>query len=357
MSELRKDPLVDRWVIIAAERGRRPDDFHSGEPARHCPAGASCPFCEGSESKTPPETWAVRPLDSKPDTPAWQVPVLPNKFPALRVEGSVDRCGLGMFDCMDGIGAHEVVIESPDHEWEMTTAPPEEIELSLRAVQERIEDLYRDGRFRYVVAFRNYGALAGASLSHPHSQLIALPVMPKRVKDKLASARDHYRRKERCIFCDIIAQELMLGDRVVVEHEHFVALSPYAARFPFELAIYPKEHQHDFGLLNLELRTDLARILQTCLRYLKQALGDPAYNYMINSVPNTTPRPGRPDFWGTIALDYHWHIEILPRVTRVAGFEWGTGFYINPVAPEDAALFLREMVNTEPEPAVVEASE
>jgi len=282
---------------------------------------------------------------------------VPNKFPALRVEGAADRCGLGMFDCMEGIGAHEVIIESPDHDWEMSSAPLDEVALGLRAVQERITDLYRDSRFRYVVAFRNYGALAGASLSHPHSQLIALPVTPKSVKDKLISAREHYRRKERCIFCDIIAQELMLGDRVVFEHEHFVALSPYAARFPFELVIYPKQHLHDFTQLDAERRLGLARILQTCLHHLKLALGDPAYNYMINSVPNTVPRPGRPEFWGTIALDYHWHIDILPRVTRVAGFEWGTGFYINPVAPEDAAQFLRTITAQQQETMVLEAAD
>ncbi len=284
--------------------------------------------------------------------------MVPNKFPALRVEGDVNRCGLGMFDCMDGIGAHEVVIESPHHDWNMSEAPTEEVALGLLAVQERIIDLYRDARFRYVVAFRNYGARAGASLGHPHSQLIALPVTPKHVKDKLSSAREHYRHKERCIFCDIITQELMLGDRVVFDHEHFVALSPYAARFPFELVIYPKQHAHDFTQLDPERRLALARILQDCLRSLKRALGDPAYNYMINSVPNTVPRPGRPDYWGTIALDYHWHIEILPRVTRVAGFEWGTGFYINPVAPEDAAQFLRgALVEQEAEPKAVEASD
>ncbi len=347
MSELRKDPIVDRWVIIAAERGRRPDDFRDTEADAKTAGGAGCPFCGGNEAKTPPETWALRPDGSAPNTEGWQVRAVPNKFPALGIEGTAERRGVGMFDTMTGIGAHEVIIESPHHEWRMDTAPPEEVARVLGACQARLTDLQRDHRFRYVVIFRNHGKRAGASLTHPHSQLIAVPVTPKIVKDKLTAARDYYGHKERCIFCDIIAQELLVGDRVVVEDEHFVAISPYAARFPFELAIYPKQHQHDFAAMDDECRLALAQMLGNCLRYLATALGDPAYNYVINTAPNTIPRPGKPDYWGTIALDYHWHIEILPRVTRVAGFEWGTGFYINPVAPEDAAKFLRETMAQE----------
>jgi len=345
MSELRKDPLGDRWVIIAAERGRRPDDFHKtvSEPA--AAGGASCPFCAGNEAKTPAETWAIRPGDGGPNTPGWQVRVVPNKFPALGIEGDVERRGLGIFDYMSGIGAHEVVIESPRHDWRMDEAPLDEIERVIRAYQARLTDLYGDPRFHYVVIFRNYGATAGASLSHPHSQLIAVPITPKRAKDKLAAARDYYGRKERCIFCDIVNQELMLGDRVVLDHEHFVVMTPFASRFPFELAIYPKQHQDDLRMLSEEMRYAFAEILRESLHYLGHALGDPAYNFIINTAPNPIPRPGKPEYWGTLAVDYHWHVEILPRVTRVAGFEWGTGFYINPVAPEDAARFLRETMN------------
>jgi UDPglucose--hexose-1-phosphate uridylyltransferase len=355
MSELRKDPLVDRWVIIAAERGRRPDDFHAGEAPARGEGGPGCAFCEGNEAKTPAETWALRPEGSPPNGPGWRIRVVPNKFPALQIEGEVRRRGLGIFDHMSGIGAHEVVIESPRHDWRMSQAPPAEIEPVLRACQTRLVDLYGDHRFRYVVIFRNYGPQAGASLGHPHSQLIAVPITPKEVKDKLNSAREYYGHKERCIFCDIIDQELMLGDRVVVEDDHFVALSPFAARFPFELAIYPKQHQHDFSLLDDERRSALAQILHVCLHYLAAALGNPAYNYIINTAPNTVPRPGKSDYWGTVALDYHWHLEILPRITRQAGFEYGTGFYINPVAPEDAADFLRETMAEGIEAKVTEA--
>jgi UDPglucose--hexose-1-phosphate uridylyltransferase len=341
LSELRKDPLLDRWVIIAAERGRRPRDFEAPEPS---PSGAACPLCEGNEDKTPPEIWALRPNGSAPDSPGWQVRVVPNKFPALEVEGEVRREGLGMFDVINGIGAHEVIIEAPEHDWHMADGPPERIERVLRAYQERLNDLYCDGRLRYVVVFRNYGPQAGASLSHPHSQLIAVPINPKRTKDKLSVAGSYYQDKERCIFCDLISQELALRERIVLDSEEFVAMCPFASRFPFEVAIYPREHEHHFGLLDESRRGALAEVLYQCLRHLRPALGDPPYNYVVNTSPNPVPRPGKPNYWSTLPLDYHWHLEIMPRVTRIAGFEWGTGFYINPVAPEEAAQFLRDAI-------------
>lgn len=343
MSELRKDPIVDRWVIIAAERGRRPHEFEP--PPEKTAAGAACPLCEGNERMTPPEIWAIRPEGGAPNGPGWQLRVVPNKFPALRVEGDINRRGLGMFDLMNGIGAHEVIIESPDHHWHVADGPPEVVERVLRAYQVRLVDLYRDQRLRYCVIFRNHGPDAGASLSHPHSQIMAIPVVPRRVKSKLLAARDYFDRKERCIFCDVLAQELSLGDRIVLESKHFVAFAPFASRFPFELAIYPRRHSHDFGAIEDQEREDLAFVLQRCLAALRPALGHPSYNYVLNVAPNPVPRPGKLDYWTTLPLDYHWHVEILPRVTQIAGFEWGTGFYINSVAPEDAAGFLRDAVN------------
>jgi len=341
VSELRKDPIVDRWVIIAAERGRRPTDFEAPEPTI---PEAACPLCEGNERMTPPEIWALRPGGSMADEPGWQVRVVPNKFPALRVEGRLNRRGEGIFDLMDGIGAHEVIVESPRHTWRMADGPPEMVDRVLETYQLRLVDLYRDQRLRYCVIFRNYGTEAGASLSHPHSQIMAIPVVPRRVKGKLNAARDYFERKERCIFCDVLAQELSMRDRIVIENEHFVAFAPFASRFPFELAIYPRQHSHDFTAMSPEARASLAGVLHRCLAYLRPALGSPSYNYIVNVAPNPTPRPGKPYYWSTLQLDYHWHIEILPQVTRIAGFEWGTGFYINPVAPEDAADFLRNVM-------------
>jgi UDPglucose--hexose-1-phosphate uridylyltransferase len=267
------------------------------------------------------------------------------------VEGDPERHGLGMLDSMDGVGAHEVVIESPRHQWRMSDGPVEAIQRVLLACQLRLSDLYRDERLRYCVLFRNHGSEAGATISHPHSQIMAIPVVPRRVKSKLNAAREYFGAKERCIFCDLLAQELQLDERIVMDNGEFVAITPYASRFPFELAIYPREHSHDFTDMDEPTRAALAEVLQSSLAYLRPALGSPAYNFIINVAPNTAPRPGKPDYWSTLQYDYHWHIEILPRVTSIAGFEWGTGFYVNPVAPEDAARFLCDAMERGPEAA------
>jgi UDPglucose--hexose-1-phosphate uridylyltransferase len=330
---------LDRWVIVAAERGDRPFSF---DPPSSESQGGFCPFCAGNEDKTPKEVWAVRDEGSRPNAPGWDVRVVPNKYPALAIEGQLDRQGLGLYDMMNGIGAHEVIIESPDHRFELYDASEPHMLNILMAYKERITDLRGDDRMRFALVFRNYGQRAGASLSHPHSQLIALAITPKNVKDKLSAAWQYYQEKERCVFCDIISQELRSGERIVAESEGFVALCPFAARFPYEVVILAKEHCHDFCLMDKPLLADFGAMLQDALRRVARALNSPPYNYVLHTAPNTVPRPGRPDFWGTLPHDYHWHLELLPRVTRTAGFEWGTGFYINPVAPEFAAERLRE---------------
>jgi UDPglucose--hexose-1-phosphate uridylyltransferase len=342
MPELRKDPIIDRWVIIAAERGRRPNDFVvDSDP----PSGAFCPFCPGNEGKTPPEIaqWGRESPDA-PDTTGWRVRVVPNKFPALTQEGTLDRQGLGMFDMMNGIGAHEVVIESPRHDWDFASATPQETRDILCAYVARMNALRQDERFVYTLVFRNNGTVAGASLAHPHSQIISVPIVPAQVKEHLDAARDYYREKTRCVFCDVIRQEISMRDRVVEENEHFVVLSPYAARFPFQLQIFPRRHSHDFTQMTPVETEALGDTLSRNLRRIKETLNNPAYNLMVQSAPHEHPRDGRPEFWGTIAQDYHWHIDILPRLTKVAGFEWGTGFYINPISPESATEYLREAV-------------
>ncbi len=336
MSELRKDPIVDRWIIIAAERGRRPFDFKT-EPEP--PSSEGCPFCEGNEQTTPPEVFALRD-GGPPNSPGWRVRVVPNKFPALAIEGELVRSGIGRLDRMTGVGAHEVIIESPQHADDLPTLPADHIVDVLSTYAQRTCDLHRDERFRYTIVFRNYKAEAGASLSHPHSQLIALPFIPELMKEKLDSAREHYQRKERCIFCDLLEQELELSDRIIYRNEHFVILSPFAARFPFSVEIYPLEHCHDFVAMDSTQQYDLADALQYVLNQYKTTLSNPPYNMTLQAAPNTIPRPGHPDYWGTIAYDYHWHLEIFPRLTKMAGFEWGTGCYINPVSPEDAAQHL-----------------
>ncbi len=340
MSELRKDPVLDHWVIIAAERGHRPHDFatkHEPDPT------TNCPFCGGNEHTTPPEIVAfASDINRRPDTAGWDVRVVPNKFAALTVEGTLKRSGIGFFDSITGVGAHEVVIESPEHSAQLPAMPRDHIVKILDTLIHRVLDLRSDKRFRHIVVFRNYGAAAGASLSHPHSQIIALPTVPKLVSEKLTAARNHYHHKERCIFCDLIEQELAMPERVVMQNNHFVVLSVFAARFPFEVNIFPLQHQHDFVLMSREQKEALADIISRLLTQYRNILGDPAYNMMIQTAPNMTPRPGHPEYWGTINCDYHWHIELMPRLTKIAGFEWATGFYINPVSPEQAAIALRE---------------
>lgn len=340
MPELRHDPIQRRWVIIATERARRPSDFLTEPEVGD--TGGFCPFCEGNEDKTPPEILSVRNPGSHPDGPGWQIRVVPNKFAALRIEGGLDREGVGIFDRMNGVGAHEVIIETPLHSTNLADLQPDHVAKLMGMYQQRLTDLMRDERFRYILVFKNYGVSAGASLSHPHTQLIATPVTPKIVAQELDSARQHYVQKERCLFCDVNRQERESKARIVYDDGQFMAFAPYASRFPFELVLTPVRHTHDFSTLSEEDRNGLARALVDVFGRLKKTLSDPPYNFVLHTAPNTSVEPRRSGYWATLSYDFHWHFEIIPRLTRVAGFEWGTGFYINPTPPEDAARYLRE---------------
>jgi UDPglucose--hexose-1-phosphate uridylyltransferase len=328
MPELRKDPVVGRWVIMATERAKRPSDFNSRRDERK---GPPCVFCAGMEQSTPPEVLAYRNNGSPPNSPGWRVRAVSNKFPALRIEGPAGRRGEGLYDLMNGIGAHEVVIESPDHDRDIADLELHQIEEVLWAYRERVLDLSRDERFRYVLIFKNHGAEAGASLEHPHSQLIALPILPLNVQQELRGASDYYSLKERCIFCDIVGQESRDRSRVVFENEEFIAASPFAARFPFELWVIPKNHGSHFEHTATSYAA-FAAVLKATMSALKRSLHDPPFNYTIHSAPLREAH----------SKHYHWHMEITPALTKVAGFEVGTGFYINPVPPESAAEALRE---------------
>ncbi|TWJ33113.1 galactose-1-phosphate uridylyltransferase [Geobacter argillaceus] len=338
MSELRWDPIKQHWVIIATDRGRRPRDFRVEEAGDN--AGV-CPFCYGYEDKTPPEIFAIR-KSGAPNTPGWQVRVFANKYPALRIEGDLKSRGYGLYDVREGIGAHEVIVETPDHNKSMADLTVDEISNVLKAYRVRLLDLRKDIRFRYMVLFKNHGTRAGATLSHSHSQLIAVPLTPPVAATELKVCRDFYSVRERCIFCDLIEFEIAEGARVVKESPDYLLITPYASCFPFELRLYPKRHSHDFALMTDAELLELAAALKDMLMRVKKVLKDPPYNFILHTVPPHQPRPGKPDYWGSIQWDYHWHIELVPRLTQIAGFEWGTGFYINPTSPEDAAAFLRE---------------
>jgi UDPglucose--hexose-1-phosphate uridylyltransferase len=336
MPELRKDPILNRWVIIATERAKRPTDFIAEEEDI---SSAGCPFCPGAEEKTPPEIFAFRKPDTKANTPGWQVRVVSNKFPALRIEGEMDKMGIGIYDRMNGIGAHEVIIENPDHDKKLEQLEIEDLTRVFEAYKERLIDLKKDHRFRYILLFKNEGKKAGASLSHPHSQLIAVPVTPKRIREKLVGAQHYYEYKDRCIFCDIVREELSQKVRLVYENSGFMSFCPFASRFPFEIWVMPKFHSSDFDETPANQMPVFAEMMKVTLSKLTIALGNPAYNYILNTAPVRWRRRG---YWTTLDQDYHWHIEIIPRLTNIAGFEWGTGFYINPTIPEEAAAFLQE---------------
>jgi UDPglucose--hexose-1-phosphate uridylyltransferase len=330
MSELRKDPVTGRWVIISTERRKRPTDFRlESVKVAH---DDSCPFCEGHEHMTPRELLAHRRHGGAANSPGWDLRVVPNQYPVLRVEGTLDRQGEGLFDKMNGIGAHEVIIETPRHEETLASMGDAAVEQVLWAFRERVQDLKQDRRFRYIIIFKNHGAAAGASLEHPHSQLIALPIVPREVRDEVDGAKLHYTAKERCVFCDIVRQESHDSRRLIAENADMIAVAPYAPRFPFETWILPKRHQALYEDAARHEYASLARLLGDVLRRMNRALRFPPYNLLIHSAPLAEPAA---DF-------YHWHVEIIPTLTKVAGFEWATGFYLNPTAPEEAAQVLRD---------------
>ena len=333
MHELRKDPVVDRWVIFSEGRGLRPSDWESGPPL--APERPPCPFCPGNERETPPEIVAIRGDGSTPNGPGWSLRVVPNRFPALRVEGTLESRRDGIYERMTGIGAHEVIIESPEHEKDLSELDEAQVARLLGAYRDRMLDLEKDRRIRYVLVFKNEGPRAGATLAHGHSQLIATPVVPQVVQDEMDGGLERFRKDARCVYCRMIEEELRDRRRVVLECERHVSLEPFAARFPFETWILPRRHASSFAASDPGDLRALAAILRDTLGRLRRALNRPHYNYVIHTAPCREP-----------GLEhYHWHIEITPKRTPVAGFEWGSGFYVNTTTPEEAAAYLRGMTS------------
>ena len=287
----------------------------------------------GNEHSTPHEIIAFRSGSySYSNEPGWQVRVVPNKYPALVIEGDLGKEGEGLYDRMNGIGAHEVIIECPGHEELFSHLPVEHMVLVFRTYRDRLKDLERDLRFRYVMVFKNFGRAAGASLEHSHSQLIALPVLPRMIVSELDGARSYYKYKDRCIFCDIIRQEIQQDVRVVCQNDSFITIAPFAPRTPFEMWVLPKRHVSGFCNEDDTALAELAAIFSESLRRLDKCIPNVPYNFVLHTQPL---RSGDIEY-------YHYHFEIVPKLTSIAGFEWGTGFYINPLPPEEAAQYLRE---------------
>ncbi|MBI4609486.1 MAG: galactose-1-phosphate uridylyltransferase [Candidatus Rokubacteria bacterium] len=328
MPELRKDPVVGRWVIISTERARRPSDF-GPNPVRL--TGGNCVFCAGNEAKTPPEILAFRSPHTAPNSPGWSLRVVSNKFPALRIEGELEPSGEGLYDRMSGIGAHEVIIETPDHQATLASLPPSAAGDVFWAYRERVVDLKKDPRFEYVLIFKNHGEAAGASLEHSHSQLIATPIVPIMVEEELEGSARYFRLKERCVWCDIIRLERQGSGRVILDEAGFIAMAPFAPRFPFETWILPDHHGSAYEEITRDEVDALAVMVGELLRRMNQVLLDPPFNFMLHTAPLKDPAPDH----------FHWHLEVIPKLTKVAGFEWGSGFFINPTPPEAAVRYLR----------------
>jgi len=331
MGDIRLDPMTARWVIISTEKDFGPEGYDIESPVLE---GGTCPFCPGSEKLTPPEVDADRPSNTAADTPGWETRTVPNKYPALKNEPELKRTGMGVYDMMNGVGEHEVIVEGIEHDKQLADLDVEQVRKVINVYKRRSLELGRDERFKYVLIFKNYGLAAGASLEHSHTQLISLPIVPRRVTEELECAHRYFDYKERCVFCDIVKQENEYRHREVSENEHFVAFCPFASRSPFEISIVPRVHKAHFTDITEEEIDSFAHILKEVLMRMKVALKDPPYNFIIH----TTPLNGN----GDESECYHWHVEGMPKLNKIAGFEWGSGFYINPTSPETASKYLRE---------------
>ncbi len=338
MSELRQDPTTREWVIIAPERAKRPQQAPEPKRASRLPDwDKSCPFCPGNESQTPPEVFRL-PLSDEAST--WEVRVIPNRFAALMPDGDIIRRGDGgFFRKMDGIGAHEVIIETPSHNTPTALMSYEQVGKVLIAYQERYNALRRNRQFKFIAIFKNHGQASGTSLIHPHSQLIATPVLAPYYHRRLNVAVGYYADIGKCLYCDLLAEELEKGERIVAQTREFVVFHPYASRAPWETWIIPKRHCASFGLFPNEHLAELARVLKDTLLCLYRGLDNPAFNYMVNT---------------TITEDeenpyYHWHIRIVPRLNLIAGFEMGSGIYISTALPEETASRMKQVAYSLPE--------
>ena len=333
MPELRKDPVVGRWVIIATERARRPGTFLDQEQ-NIFDSTVECPFCDNTDY----EIYSLKADHGQ----GWKVRVVLNGTPILSTNEKFARSGKGLYDEINGYGANEVVIETPEHVANLADLDIGQITLVLETYEARFRDLEKDHKLQYILAYKNYGWAAGSRrIGHARSQIIATSVNPLLVKEKLAGAKHYFEYRDRCIYCDMIQQEIKVRERIIIETDHFVAMAPFASRFPFEILILPKKHHCDFAEGINGQEGDLAYILKDVLLRVKNGLGDPAYNYLIQTAPFR--RKHQDNKWRTIEEDYHWHIELVPRLARVAGFEKGSGFYICSIPPEETAEFLREV--------------
>lgn len=341
MHELRKDPVVNRWIAVLKD-SKSPAYYL--EALEHVPCNAenedNCILCPGQEDKTDNEIFAIREVGTPPNAPNWQTRVIPRINPIFQIEGDLGRRGVGMYDKMNSIGANEIIIESPHH-----NIPPEDIGIAqmikvVTTYKNRITDLEKDPRFRYTLIYKDCGRTAGGLYSHPNSQVIATPVIPKGIKEELDGAKAYYYYKERCIFCDILNEEMRTRERIIMETKNFIAFIPFAPSSPFEYWIVPIKHNCAFQDIHNEELEDLGMVIITTIKKLKALLKNPPFNYVLHTAPNRMPRK---DHWHTLGEDFHWHMEITPQLTARSRLEKDSEFYILTTSPEDAAKYLKEV--------------
>jgi len=328
--ELRKDPITRSWVAI-----------RDGEPRE--PAPEPCPYCPGGDFS------AARPLLSLPEfAAAPQVRVFPQHDPLFRIEGETARAAEGIYDKMRAVGAHEVVVELAAHDRRLSRASDQEIALVLEAYARRLADLKRDDRFKYVAVYKNVGAAAGQRVFHSHSEVVATPFVPRRVLHELRSAREYFQMKDRCLFCDMLRQELKQATRVVEATDKFIAFCPFATRSPYEVWLLPRQHHHKFETdpRRTAAGPELARLLRHTLQRVEQVAE--GYNYVLHTTPNTSGSLGRVGFWASLEEDFHWHLELMPVVARTPRPYIAKEIYFATVSPETAAERLRGFSVSDP---------
>lgn len=337
MKEIRKEAFTGHWVVFNSTLRDKIFEFWK---ERHFETAkqSECSFCAGHEKETPPENLAYRKVDSEKNGPGWWIRTFENKGAVLQPDEELDRKPSGIYDVISGFGVHEVIVETPEHKTQLEELSFNQVRDVVWAYKERIAELKQDKRFKYVTIFKNFGLGTFGSMEHSHSQILATPITPRKVKEELIQAKSYYEDKERCLFCDVIKHELRLKERIVLETPNFVVLTPFASLSPYEMFILPKQHQAIYEDIVPTVANDLTETIIIVLKKLAALLSVPPYTMAVHTAPNLIPRPG---YWSTINYDFHWHFEISPRLFRMSGLEWGTGFFFNPILPEVAAEELR----------------
>ena len=328
MPEFRQNMATKEWVVVSPGRGKRPSDFAKESEKKEQPQRSKkdCPFCPGNEDRTPEAVYR------SPEEGNWQIRVVPNKFAALQPDLATTRSYVGSFLAAKGFGIAEVVIESPEHHKTIALMQMSEVSGVLSAYRQRYNAIAGNADINLITIFRNHGPRAGTSLEHPHSQIIATPIVPPHVRYPIERSIQHYDHLGNCVHCDMIEEERKQKERLIIDTYNFLAFCPFAARTPFETRVYPKRHMPCFSSIDDEEIEELAWVLRNLLLKIYSCLGNPDYNYVIRSAPI-----------GDEDTRYlHWYMVIIPKITTPAGFEIGSGIYINSVAPEDSARYLRE---------------